>query len=140
MMTVLHLTEAEQKLFDALPADVKEGWTVENESRMFTDSPKRYAMRLSFLRLRDPQLLELKEKLQGAKPEQIASLLQEVDLKDVQQSDLAELFFALGPAPIYTLIEYTLKNAQSDREVEAVAGLGLIRGALLKSFSTHFAS
>ena len=138
-MNFLQLTEDEKALFASLPAGVREGWEVHTEERTFTDTKEHFATRLSFVRLHDPKLHVFKEQLEKAKsPEEAVAIAGEMDLSQVKQADLAELFFAMGPGPLSLLISKLLKTAKEDTDVQAVAALSLIRGSLLKSLSVHF--
>ena len=138
-MNELHLTPAEQKLFLSLPEKLREGWKVREETQKFEDTKKHLRMRVSFLKIRDPKLHVFQEEIKKAKNEKkIAKLVSEFDLKDVHQADLAELFFALGPKPLFRIIEAILRQAKTDEEVESVAALSLIRNALLRSFIRNY--
>jgi len=138
-MNTLYLTADEKKLFDALSEDLKEGWEVEEEKQVYKDTEDRYRMRLSFLRVSDPALLEFKEKAEKAKSkEEVAKLMEGIDLKGVSQSDLAELFFALGPKDVSILMRLQLSEVKNDKDVEVVSALSNIRHELLKSLTAHF--
>ena len=138
-MNTLYLTVDEKKLFDALSDGLKEGWEVEAEKQEYTDTKERYKMRLSFLKLSDPTLLDFKEKVQNAKSEEeIKELMEGFDFKGVSQSDLAELFFALGPKDVSILMRLQLAEVKNDKDVEIVAALSNIRHELLKSLTAHF--
>lgn len=139
MMNFLQLTEDEKPLFAALPEVLREGWEVHTEERTFEDTKEHFATRLSFVRLHDPKLHVFKEQLENAKsPEEAVAIAEGMDLSQVRQADLAELFFAMGPGPLSLLISRILKTAKDDADVQAVAALSLIRGSLLKSLSIHF--
>jgi len=138
-MTELHLTLAEQKLFASLPANLREGWTVVEEMQKFDDTITHRRTRVSFLKLHDPKLNVLKEQIEGTKDAaEIAKLVADFDLKEVQQADLAELFFALGPQPLYLIIAATIPTVKTDKDVESLAALSLIRNALLRAFVRNY--
>lgn len=138
-MTQLHLTTAEQKLFLKLPGKLQEGWTVVAETQRFSDTLNHRRTRVSFLKLHDPKLNVFKEQIQKAKnKKEIAKLVEGFDLKNVHQADLAELFFALGPEPIFPMIEATIPRIKTDKEVESLAALSLIRNALLRAFVRNY--
>ncbi|PIR50092.1 hypothetical protein COU79_01270 [Candidatus Peregrinibacteria bacterium CG10_big_fil_rev_8_21_14_0_10_54_7] len=139
MMNELHLTPAEQKLFLSLPEKLREGWKVREETQKFEDTKKHLRTRVSFLKIRDPKLHVLKEQIEKAKGQkEIAKIVGEFDLKGVHQADLAELFFALGPKPLFQIIETMLRQAKTDEEIESIAALSLIRNALLRSFIRNY--
>ncbi|HLD32310.1 MAG TPA: hypothetical protein VJB10_01835 [Candidatus Peribacteraceae bacterium] len=139
MMTELHLTATEQELFITLPKALREGWTVQKEVQQFKDTNKHLRTRVSFIKIRDPKLHVFKEQIEKAKGQkEIAKIVGEFDLKGVHQADLAELFFALGPKPLFQSIETMLRQAKTDEEIESIAALSLIRNALLRSFIRNY--
>lgn len=133
-MDTLFLTGREMKLFDALPSAVKEGWTVERETMTVEETPENIRTRLSLLSLHDPKLRAFQKKAQSMNtPEELASLVSDTDLKDVSDADLAELFFALGPTALSSLIEHELQHATTDDDLDNVDALVTIRHSLLSS-------
>lgn len=131
MMTTLHLTTAEQVLWAKVPQNLQSGWTVEVETGTWRDSPERRRMRMQLVHLKDPKLLAFMEKAKSAaSADALATLLAETDLKGVIDADIAELFFALGPAAVGKLIELMLMSAKADADVEGIAALTTIRRSL----------
>ncbi|MEK7218892.1 MAG: hypothetical protein AAB728_05515 [Patescibacteria group bacterium] len=138
MAAPLWLTAAERTIFDALPAPLQDGWELKEETLAFTDTAERRTARLSLVRLHDQKLLALRDKVQKAtSPEDVASLLAEIDLRDVTEGDLAELFFALGPDALTRLITPLLREAKTDGDLDDLASLLTIRHSLLESFSSQ---
>ncbi|MFA6038959.1 MAG: hypothetical protein WCV62_03475 [Candidatus Peribacteraceae bacterium] len=134
MAAPLWLTTDERKAFDALPEAVRNGWELKEETLSFTDTPERRSARLGLVRLHDTKLLALREKVQkAATPEEVAALLAEMDLHDVTEGDLAELFFALGPDALTLLIAPLLRDAKTDGDLDDLASLLMIRHSLLES-------
>lgn len=134
-MNTLYLTVEEQKLFDALSSDMREGWQTQMEEGRYEDSADKQMIRLSLVRLHDPRLLKLRAQAeQAGSIEEVASLIQDMNLEDVDEDDLAELFFALGPAVLSRLILDLLTAANSDGDVEGVTALTVIRHSILTSF------
>ncbi|MBT3293579.1 hypothetical protein HN512_05140 [Candidatus Peregrinibacteria bacterium] len=139
MMTELHLTAAETKLFNALPSELQDGWTVVEETQKFEDTDRNVRTRISIIRLKDPKLNAFKEQVKNAKDQnEVANLISEFDLQNVAQPDLAKLFFALGTEPLSKIIQITLPKATTDKDIENVAALSLIRNALLRSFINNY--
>ena len=131
-MNTLFLFQEEQSTFEALSPALREGWEVETETATYEDSAEKQIMRLSILRLHDPTLKELRQKAQNANSaEEIATLLQDFDLKDVDEDDLAELFFAMGPTVLSQLISSLLASAKTDDDVEGITALTTIRHSVL---------
>lgn len=139
MMTSLYLTQAEQEGYGSLPKALTEGWTLLSEEQQFADTPGHFRMRLAYLKIRDPKLLVLKEALQKAKGEEdLKRLVAGFDLQGVRQADLAELFFALGPANVSNVIAVLLQRAKADEDIAVIAALSHIRHALLGSFIRNY--
>lgn len=134
-MNTLHLTPAERPLFEALPAALREGWIVEHEGLGYADTPARMELRLALLRIHDPALIELRKKTQTAQTvQEVADAIASMDLAEVDDDDLASLFFALGPDYLSRLIIHLLQTAATDKDVEAVTGLTVIRHSILEAF------
>ena len=134
MLNVLHLTDAECALWRTLKQEIQEGWTVEPENGNFRDSPERRRMRLHLLKLRDPKLLAFQENAKKAGTmDELVTLIHSTDLKNVNDADLAELFFALGPGPIGKVVESMLQTAKSDADIEGIASLTMIRRSLYQA-------
>jgi hypothetical protein len=134
-MKTLFLTPQEQAVFDALSDDLKEGWETEGETLTYDDTPQKRMIRLSLLRLHDPVLLELRDRAEKAQsPEELANLLHDLDLKDIDDGDLASLFFALGPVVLSQLISHLLGAVTNDKDIEGVTALTVIRHSILSSF------
>lgn len=134
-MNTLHLTTDERAMYEALPEALREGWTVEDETLTYDDSPQKCAIRLSLVRLHDPTLLKLRAQAQeNASPEAVAALLQQTNLSDVLEDDLAELFFALGPAILTRLIAAMLPAVSTDADMEGATAITVIRHSVLQSF------
>ena len=130
----LYLTPKEREEFEQLPETLREGWRVIEETLTFADTVERREMRLHLLRMHDPKLLALREKaLALPTTDAVVTLILESNLSGVSDADLAELFFALGPAPLSFLIPQFLTKAHSDEDLEHVAIFSGIRHSLLAS-------
>ena len=131
---VLHLRPDEKEKFDALSDELKDGWKVEEEKLMHDDTPKKRSMRILLLRIRDQKLQSFVEE---AKKEndasKLASLVHDTDLSDVNDADIAELFFALGPEALSKIIMAMIGDIGSDEDIEGVAAITIIRNSLLTS-------
>ena len=133
-MNTLYLTSSEQALYDNLSVDVKDGWEVETEELTYDDTYEQQIIRLSLVRLHDPSLIALRDKAaQTHSLEEVAALMRNVDLKMVEEDDLAELCFAIGPSALSQLISLLLAQAQTDKDIEGVTALSVIRHAVLRS-------
>lgn len=136
-MNILHLTPSEQALFEALPSALREGWMIESETRSYVDTPDKMEIRMALLRLHDPKLIALREKTATAKnADEVAAIIGETDLHGVDDDDLASLFFALGAETISKLIAFMIPKASTDKDVEGITALALIRHAILNAFQS----
>jgi len=140
IMTTLFLTAEEQKLFEALPGSLKEGWQAKEETRQFTDSQQKASIRLHLLRLEDPKMLQFVEEAKSKESvDDVAALINDTDLSGVSERELAKLFFALGPAPLGQIISSMLPEAKTDKDLEEIVAITTIRHFLLSSL-THTAA
>lgn len=137
MNNTLYLTADEQKLFDSLSDDLKEGWKTEEETLVFEDTQEKQSIRLALMHLQDPRLKELQQKVQAVTSgEQLLSLIEGVDLGDINEADLAELFFSLGPSFMNVFITYLFKHVSTDDDIGTLSALSTLRHALLESMVT----
>lgn len=134
MLTVLHLTDAERAIWRMVKPEIQEGWTVEPENGSFPDSPERRCMRLHLVKLRDPKLLDFQRKARKESTmDGLTALILGMDLQNMNDADLAELFFALGPGPIGRAVESMLRTVTKDEDIEGVAALTTIRRSLYQA-------
>lgn len=134
MSSVLYLTADEKKVFDGLSGDVREGWTVEEETGVITDTAEQMSMRMELMRFDDPALAAFQQRASEASSlDDLAAVIQQTDLSDVNEDSLAELFFALGPVVLTRLIGPLLADAKTDAHVSSLEALTGIRHSLLLS-------
>jgi hypothetical protein len=133
-MTKIYLTKAELVIWNGLEQALKDGWNVEDEKGTSEDSPTHRTMRLQLVRLQDPRLLAFVERAKKcASSDELAALITSTDLQGVVDSDLAELFFAIGPVPITAVMQQLLKEAKTDNDIDGIAALSTIRNSLYLS-------
>lgn len=133
-MSTLHLTQAERNIFHGLSERLRDGWEVTLEARSAPDHRENREIRVQLLRLHDPKLLRFQKKAAAiSDPEELAELVADTDLAEVSDADLAELFFALGPATLTKVIGVMLQMAKTDQDLQGIAALTAIRDALLFS-------
>lgn len=131
-MNTLYLTADERKVFEALSSQLKEGWEIDQERGAIRDDVFHRTMRLQLLHLHDQRLLAfVKSGNALADADAIATLLTTTDLKNVDDADLAELCFALGPVSLTKILGMLLPKVQTDDELEAVQAIALVRHSLL---------
>lgn len=134
MHNTLHLTKPEKQAFEALPGNLKEGWKVADEVLTYEDTEHRLSIRLELMNLRDPQLKKFQQEAQkGPKEAEIRAMLKEISFKELNEDDLGEIFFALGPTLVGIIILEMLGTAKSDEEINGVAGMSAMRHELLES-------
>ena len=134
MMTTLHLTADEKKLFEKLPQELQEGWTVEEEKQFYEETPEKANVRLRLLRVHDPKIsafLDEAEKKKDAN--ELAALILDTDLSGVSEGEIAKLFFTLGPEPIGKIIISLLQEVKKDKDIEDIVAISTIRHELLVS-------
>ena len=130
-MNTLYLTADEQKQFSGLADPLKEGWTVEEDVIEYEDSDHRREIRLRTMNIQDPWLKELQQKaMQINTSDGIMKLVNTVDIKECNDSDLAELLYALGPNILSALLRKLMAEHQDDEGIEQVAALSSMRHLL----------
>lgn len=137
-MHTLHLTSAEAKKFASLPSDLTTGYTVEAETIVFEDSPRRRGMRFELLAIKDPELVRLRDSMKAAKTDaDFAKTLQSLDLTKIHDADFAQMLFAMGPGAIGMIIESLFSGTPSQADIEAATAYSLLRHDMLKSLSHY---
>jgi len=137
MQNTLHLSQKEQELFNGLSEDFKEGWTIQPEALSYADTESKRAIRLSLLHLHTPGLLDLQESVRKSKnKEEFQKALEETDLSVITEGDLYELFFALGPEPMFPLVEYLFSKVETDEDMMVISAMTNLRHGLLESFQS----
>ena len=132
MMTTIYLSATEKMLFEKLAEDLRSGWSVEEETLEFEDTPERALARMHLLRLQDINLKAVLNSLKETdSPEIMLEIIRDTDLSNVSSPDLAALFFAIGPGTISLFIKSLLAEAKSDKEIEHITALSVIRHRLL---------
>jgi hypothetical protein len=134
MNKTLHLTKGERALFDKLPDNLREGWEVQDETRVFKDTPEKRRMRLELMRVSSPQLRDFQKKAPEMKTvDELLAAMDGVNLSALDDDDILQLYFAMGPGAVGALIVAHLSEAADDSAVEGVSALSLIRFGLLNS-------
>jgi hypothetical protein len=136
-MPTLHLTDAEQTLFEALSADLQARATVERETLTFTDTDQHRASRLRLMHLKNPVLKEFQESAQSKTltADELAELAGTIDLSSISKDDVMELAFAWGPDVFRVLIAEALPEVKTGQDLQEVADLSNLRHGLLLSFN-----
>lgn len=141
-MLTLQLTQAEMKLFQALPETVRNGWKTEEEKLTFEDTPSRRAMRMSVIQLQDPRLLDLRKNIAELqqKPDEAKELIDALDFSGMSDDDMIQLFYAMGPDAVSFIIMQLLTAKTTDDDLKMVASLSMIRHLTLFAFVEAYSS
>lgn len=125
-MNTLILTADERKIFDTLPATLKEGWMVEEETGNAYETHEELSMRQRMASFEDfPQLQALAQQVTGNRP------LAEISLQEVPPEILPEFCFTIGARGLSALIALALRQAKDDEDIEGLAGFTSLRHEML---------
>ncbi|TSC80693.1 MAG: hypothetical protein G01um101425_347 [Candidatus Peregrinibacteria bacterium Gr01-1014_25] len=128
MDATLLLTTPEQKLFSALPENLREGWTVREESTDAFETDEQLHIRAGMAELhRWPALKPLMEQIVQGKE------LTADQVKDVPEEALPELLFTIGARGIAMLMVALLSQAKTDEDIQAIAAFGHLRHDILET-------
>lgn len=130
----MYLTSSERRLFDGLSDAIREGWEVIDESDAPDESPEIRRMRLHLVQLHDPRLQHFIEEARSKDSvDSIVAHIGQMNLESIMDSDLAELFFALGAGPISTIVSDLLQDVKTDADLQDIEALTVIRHELFIS-------
>lgn len=122
-------------MFAALDPAVRNGWEVVPEQLTFEDSPFKFHVRLELLRLHDPSLLALRDRVRVLQdPAAIAHELSTIDPTLVLHDDLIALFFTLGSGILTQLMSVLLAEVRTDEDINNLAAIASIRHEILLSY------
>ena len=128
MNNTLYLTADEQKLFDALSEELKEGWELVDEVQDSYESPKVIAMRAGMASFDVyPELEDLAKKVQEG--EDISKL----SILNIPEQALGEFAFTIGAKGLSAFIEHLSKEIQSNEDILGLAVLTLLRHEILET-------
>ncbi|MDO8468295.1 MAG: hypothetical protein Q7S29_00870 [Candidatus Peribacter sp.] len=129
-MNILFLTAEEQKVFEALPANLKEGWQVEGAS-LVSERPEELTVRQGMASFDQPELRAACERLAEAKEgAAYEKAMHSLDADAFTREQLAEIFFVLGVDALTHFIAYVLSQLKTDEDMELVSALTHIRSML----------
>jgi len=129
--TTLYLTDEEKAVFNGLSNELKEGWTVENANIEYDETTQKQRIRFDVMNNQDPALQKFQEKIKEAKTkEEIETLASELDFSALNDVDLTEIFYALGPISIGILIERIIGEVESDEDIQGILGMSVLRHLL----------
>ena len=80
---------------------------------------------------------DIVQKAQGAKTmDEAAETLKDYDLENLSEDDMWEMFFALGPDAVASMMEKMFAEVKEDKDVENVSTLSIIRHELLTNLTS----
>lgn len=131
-MDSLLLTQEEAAAFDLLPADLREGWTVESETGTAFEHPRQLQMRMHMSSMKKyPFFVALAEKINAQE-----NVDTDLMLRDLPDEYLAEMFFVIGARGLTYMMRSLLTSATTDDELKAVAAWSHIRHDILSANAT----
>ena len=141
MSAQLFLRRGEKHAFDALPPSLHEGWNVEEETLESEERREEIVMRAKMFRCANHECQKIIAAIVHAKnPKEMEALVEQCDFAAFSPEQIAEIFFTLGTGALDLLVRSALRVADSDRDIEGIAGLTQIRHFLLEtnaSFPDH---
>lgn len=136
MQKTLYLTKAEMDLFNTLPAGVKEGWEVKKEGLEFEDSPRKQAMRFQLMKPKSKSLVAFSKSIQkNPSQAELRKLIENLNFSQVSETELRQIFFAIGPSGLSALLQDALKNVKNDQDILFAADLSAARHILLETLT-----
>lgn len=127
-MNTLYLLEGEQKLFQALPAALQEGWQATPAVLAYEDSYERMQIRCAQMTLVDESLAKIRTLAQeGCTPAALVQAIENMDLSNLPEADMRELLYGLGPDILGLIVQTELRKAQTDEDLKQAASYSTIR-------------
>lgn len=123
----LALTAEEKKLFEKLPASLREGWEIKEETLTSYESDEDLRMRASIAAFDEhPAVQKLLKDVQGGEA------INRISLDAIPQNVFEELMFTMGARGMDRFIRALLSQCKKDEDLQGVAGLSALRHALLE--------
>src|SRR3989344_4899448 len=125
MLHTAYLTKNEQKLFLELPAALREGWDVKEETFTCYESLEQVATRMYLVDFTlHPNMKSIVERV---KKNDFASITPEEIPSDMQM----QLYFVMGARGVRSLMQTLMPEARNDEDLLALAFLSQVRQRLL---------
>lgn len=124
----LFLTADERTLFERLPHSLTEGFSVIDDVMEYIDSEDRRRLRMSMVYVQDSRLKQFHDKAhKSITIEEAANLLQEIDLRDINPTDVREILYALGPDVLSAIVSLLLRTAGDMNDILEAAAYSTAR-------------
>lgn len=131
MSLELYLTPKEQEQFETCSNELKAGWKVHAATIVYQENPTKRLARFRIMHIKGKALKTFQEQVRTASStEQIDAMVQTIDIDQVDDVDLTEILYAMGPVLIEQFILYYLKKVKSDEDIKGLAGFSTIRHLL----------
>ncbi len=127
MTTLLFLHADERSAFEQLPADIREGWDVQDEALETYESVRQITLRYGMGDFgMHPSVRTIVDQIEkGVAPDAVS--IAELG-PDIQK----ELYFMIGARGVRSLMRAMLPNLRTDQDIEAYAALSVVRHKLLE--------
>lgn len=131
MSLELYLTTSEQTQFEELSNELKAGWALHPAVITYEDTPEKRLARFRIMQIRGKALRAFQEKVRtAATTQEVDAMVQTIDIDQVDDIDLTEILYAMGPELMEQFIMYYLKKASSDEDINGLAGFSTLRNLL----------
>ncbi len=138
-MKTFYLTPGEEKVFAALPAELRNGWQVEVEKLKYEDNSEKRQIRFEIMDLQDEGVAEFQKRAQGVKSEaEFMKLVEGFDVGSIPDNDLTQVVFALGPEFMGVFISDLLKGAKTNQDMEVAVAFAALRHGMLESLNRSY--
>lgn len=107
MFTTIFLTAEEKELFNPLSDDLKGDWELKDEVINYEESADKQRMRCKLMKLSDPVLQKAFDEIQSIEAnsqEAFAAWVDSLKLAELNDEDINEIFYALGPVSISKML------------------------------------
>jgi len=128
-VNTLFLTAEEQKTFGALPAKLRDGWTV-TPAVIVPEDPEELIVRRGMASFANAELRSACERLAETKDSKWEQVLSSLREQAFTREELSEMFFALGVEALNRFIAVVLPSAKTDEDVEFLSALTQVRSML----------
>jgi hypothetical protein len=124
MITTIHLTADEKKAYETIPAALRDGWTVEDETQTSYETDRQLMMRAHMSTLHKYVVVqEMAQHVMDGKG--LPSL------GGIPDDLLPEVYFTIGARGVDKLIKLAMQTIKTDEDMEGLASLTMIRHELL---------
>lgn len=128
IMNTLYLLQSEQSLLDGIQSDVKDGCTVQETEMTYEDTPEKRVARLRLLHFENSGIKDLQAKaIKATTEDELQGIATSFDFAKLSQHDLTEIFYAMGPDVMTSLITKQLPTVQTKDDLDGVAAISTFR-------------